>query len=278
MKKKAFAVVLLLCAVFLLFSCDGSMTENLDRLLGFADGNLYIDFGFVTATKSDVTETMNLISSGSVSTSTTDLTGKKTTAGNVEVVQTNDGKVDVKIGNIKLALDSDTLGEDFSFTSPIDDDKLATLNETFNKATSADKGKDALAAELKAIAEVEDQSSAKGTFALAAAIADYVAKGDTDLAQVTRDTLSDLAEMAADIANAETITMADVLSAQLIVGIASDAAIINQNLSLTPEESAKHTARIVDQTITLLAISSMGVGSLDVNTVEGLVNLLINEG
>jgi hypothetical protein len=277
MKKKALTAVLCICLAFLLFSCEGSLTATIDKFLSVADGNVYINAGLIDVDTSQVGAAMEQITSGSTLETVTDESGSSTAqiGSSVQIKIDNENNTTVSVAGQNVNITGTNLkGENPTFAAPLEKDKLDELNTTLGAVLSSPQKKEALVEELKKPVEDESKEATQNTFALTAAIADSMAQQD-GIDDSVKSVLNDLTEMAnAMTADDATVTQSDVLTAQLVVGIASDIATLSTSSDISDEDKADLTARILDQANTMINIANTETGSFDVTKIDGLMDIL----
>ena len=279
MKKRIIPIITCLIVLLLFSSCDGSLTQNLNKFLNIANGNVFINSGLIKVDLAAVNNVVNTITEVKQTTTektkdeTTGITTTKKESGETKLEiddnATNE-KANISVGDIKIEVKKEDVKDIESFTPPMTPSELGSLNTELNDVLSSEKKSEEFVQKLAQPAPVESATAAKGTFALTAAVAKKVADNATDEQKAL---LNSLAEMADKSAKAESTTAADVLTAKLVMGVVTQMSkIADSNATEADKNAAKSS--IIDQASTLITISKKQIGSFDILALDGIDSLL----
>ena len=281
MKKRIIPIITCLIVLLLFSSCDGSLTQNLNKFLNIANGNVFINSGLIKVDLAAVNNVVNTITEVKPTTTektqdeTTGITTTKKESGETKLEiddnATNE-KANISVGDINIEVKKEDVKDIESFTPPMTESELDSLNAKLNGIVSSEKKTEELVKQLAepVAKDSEEEKATKGTFTLTAA----VAKKAADNANATEEQkvlLNSLADMATKSAAAESTTAADVLTSKLIMGIVTQASKAAAGDAIAKAEATKS---IIDQASTLITISKKQIGSFDILSLDGIDSLL----
>lgn len=274
MKKRIIPIITCLIVLLLFSSCDGSLTQNLNKFLNIANGNVFINSGMIKVDVSAINDVVSSITK--VETTKEETVGDTTTRSSGETqleIDKNNEKANISVGDIKIEVDKEDVESVKSFAPPMTESELDSLNAKLNGIVSSEKKSEELVKQLAEPVEKnsEEEKATKGTFTLTAAVAKKAAenKSSTEEQKVL---LNSLAEMATKSAAAESTTAADVLTAKLIMGVVTQISKVSTTEDVTAKAEA--TKSIIDQASTLITISKKQIGSFDILKLDGFNSIL----
>ena len=198
MKKRIIPIITCLIVLLLFSSCDGSLTQNLNKFLNIANGNVFINSGMIKVDVSAINDVVSSITK--VETTKEETVGDTTTRSSGETqleIDKNNEKANISVGDIKIEVDKEDVESVKSFAPPMTESELDSLNAKLNGIVSSEKKSEELVKQLAEPVEKnsEEEKATKGTFTLTAAVAKKAAenKSSTEEQKVL---LNSLAEMA----------------------------------------------------------------------------------
>ena len=273
MKKRIIPIITCLIVLLLFSSCDGSLTQNLNKFLNIANGNVFINSGMIKVDVSAINDVVSSITK--VETTKEETVGDTTTRSSGETqleIDKNNEKANISVGDIKIEVDKEDVESVKSFAPPMTESELDSLNAKLNGIVSSEKKSEELVKQLAEPVEKnsEEEKATKGTFTLTAAVAKKHRKQSSTEEQ--KVLLNSLAEMATKSAAAESTTAADVLTAKLIMGVVTQISKVSTTEDVTAKAEA--TKSIIDQASTLITISKKQIGSFDILKLDGFNSIL----
>ncbi len=279
MKKKFRYTILSFCLIFLLFSCDGSLNNFLDKF----NGNLFLDTGMVKIDTTINTVFENEKVGETYNEETGDKTRKLGTGASQITILTNNKDKDAKTGSVTIGSEEGKKvvikieGNDSKyidhiatgFTPPMTDAGYNQFTQEMADNLASPKKAEAYIEHLREPVAETKKKEAKGTFALTAVVAKQAAENVSD--ESLKNVLQSVADLADGALESKTLTQSDVLKAQLIVSIVTDATKIDNNTGADNTEVQKS---IVNKASTLLQLSKQEAGNFDIASVIDLKSLL----
>lgn len=283
MKRKIGLLTLSVILIFLLFSCEGSITSTFNRFLDPFQDNVFITSGLVKPDTSKVDALVAAISTVTAPTVSDDGTisiGSGDTKVELKGADGEDKKITIGEGDNKLEITIEVGNELYgtintinTFSPPLSKAELDNINTMLVEISSSPQKKKALTEELNKPASSAAQEQAKGTFKIASAAAEEAIKKVPDDQTELKSLLENVAAMANDVAGSDSIATADVLKSQLLVGMMTDVAALNKT-GATDDEKEAATTKIIDQAGTLIQLSKQQVGEFDILKLNGLDSII----